>query len=236
MKHYNNYLFDLYGTLVDVHTDEEQMLLWQRMSLLLGMEGISCTAEYLKEEYARQVRLRESDAKKSRGCWAEIDIAPVFASIYEKGGVVADDAKIARLAKLFRVMSTEKLRLFPGAEQMLQRLKAAGKHVYLLSNAQALFTLPELHALGLDRFFDGILISSCEGIKKPDENLYRLAMERYGLDPAETVMVGNDDGADCWGAANAGLDSMYVFTEQSPERTKPLPGNCRLLREIAEVF
>ena len=34
MKEYQNYLFDLYGTLVDIHTDENDPRLWQRMSVL----------------------------------------------------------------------------------------------------------------------------------------------------------------------------------------------------------
>lgn len=236
MKEYQNYLFDLYGTLVDVHTDEDKDLLWQRLCILLGTEGVYCTAQYLKEKYSTEVAEREKVAKAERGQWAEIDIEPVFAGIYADHGIKADEGRIANLAKMFRLMSLEKLHTFPGAEQMLKRLKKAGKKVILLSNAQTLFTMPELQALGLIPYFDGIIISSCEGRKKPDRELYQLAVKRYGLDPAETVMVGNDDEADCWGAANAGLDSMYVFTEQSPKRTKPLPGNCWLLNSIGDVF
>lgn len=236
MDNYQNYLFDLYGTLVDVHTDEHQPLFWNRLCILLAMEGVHYNAEALERKYFAEVQAREAQARKERGQWAEIDIAAVFAAIYEEKGCPADAEKIAALARAFRVLSLEKLRIFPGAEQMLERLRAAGKRVYLLSNAQLLFTLPEVQALGLDRYFDGIIISSCEGLKKPDSRLYHLALERYALEPGHTVMVGNDDQADCWGAANAGLDSMYVYTEQSPERTKALPVNCRLLKQIGDVF
>lgn len=236
MKEYNNYLFDLYGTLVDVHTDENKDFLWQRLSLLLGADKVYCTPECLKKKYAGEIASRETLAKQQRGQWAEIDIAPVFAAMYADYGVNASDEQIAQLAKIFRVLSIEKLRLFPETAQMLQRLKAAGKKVYLLSNAQQLFTMPELYALNLVQYFDGIIISSNEGLKKPDTDLYRLALKRYDLDPEQTVMVGNDDQADCWGAAKAGLDSMYVYTEQSPKRTTPLPGNCRLLSTIGDVF
>lgn len=236
MKEYNNYLFDLYGTLVDVHTDENKDFLWQRLSLLLGADKVYCTPKCLKKKYAGEIASRETLAKQQRGQWAEIDIAPVFAAMYADYGVNASDEQIAQLAKIFRVLSIEKLRLFPETAQMLQRLKAAGKKVYLLSNAQQLFTMPELYALNLVQYFDGIIISSNEGLKKPDTDLYRLALKRYDLDPEQTVMVGNDDQADCWGAAKAGLDSMYVYTEQSPKRTTPLPGNCRLLSTIGDVF
>lgn len=233
---YQNYLFDLYGTLVDIHTDEENALLWKRLSLYLGTEGIVCSGACLQEKYALEIARLEAAAQQRYGENAEIDIAPVFASFYKDRPVAANDPQVANLAMLFRILSLEKLKLFPGTVELLSRLKAAGKKVYLLSNAQALFTLPELQALQLKPYFDGIIISSMEGLKKPSPKLYQLALERYGLAPSETVMVGNDDQADCWGAAKAGLDSMYVFTEQSPQRTMPLPKNCRILNEIGDVF
>lgn len=236
MKEYNNYLFDLYGTLVDVHTDEGKDILWRRLSLLLGMEKVYYTPEQLKRKYAVEITSGEALARQQRGKWAEIDIALVFSSFYTGQGIIATQEQVTQLAKIFRVLSVEKLRLFPGVAEMLQRLKAAGKRVYLLSNAQWLFTMPELQALDLVKYFDGIIISSNEGLKKPDTGLYRLALERYALDPKQTVMVGNDDQADCWGAAKAGLDSMYVYTEQSPKRTSALPDNCRLLSTIGDVF
>lgn len=236
MKQYRNYLFDLYGTLVDVHTDEEKDELWWRLSVLLATDGVSCTPERLKEIYRKEVTSRERADRQVRGVWAEIDIAPVFAAMYQAGGVQPTQEKITQTAKLFRLFSLEKLRLFSGAREMLERLKAANKRVYLLSNAQALFTMPELDALGLTPCFDGIVISSREGLKKPDTALYARALSRFGLDASETVMVGNDDRADCWGAANAGLDSMYVRTEQSPELRGDLPKNCRVLGDISEVY
>ena len=29
---YENYIFDLYGTLVDIHTDEEKTELWEKLA------------------------------------------------------------------------------------------------------------------------------------------------------------------------------------------------------------
>ena len=236
MKKYQNYLFDLYGTLVDIHTDEDDSRLWQRMSVLMAQEGVSLSARQLQERYRSEVFRLEKKAKMSRGVGAEIDIGPVFESFYADSGRVPDQKHIAFLAQSFRMLSLHKLRLFPGTAEMLTRLRQQGRGVYLLSNAQALFTLPELEALNLLQYFDGIVISSNEGVKKPDSRIYLLALERFALDPACTVMVGNDDRADCWGAHDAGLDSMYIYTEQSPQRTQPLPGNCRVLEDISQVF
>ena len=67
MKEYKNYLFDLYGTLVDIHTDEEDDLLWKRMSVLLAMNGVFYTADALKEKYVSEITRRETQARKERG-------------------------------------------------------------------------------------------------------------------------------------------------------------------------
>ena len=119
---------------------------------------------------------------------------------------------------------------------MLKRLKDAGKKVFLLSNAQALFTAPEISLLGLTPYFDGILLSSDAGVKKPDPAFYEMLLNRYHLDPKECLMTGNDDIADCHGAASAGIASRYVATRQSPNLSGPLPENCEEIAAIAELF
>ena len=36
---YQNYIFDLYGTLVDIRTDEWQAQLWKKLQLLYNYHG-----------------------------------------------------------------------------------------------------------------------------------------------------------------------------------------------------
>jgi len=236
MKTYKNYLFDLYGTLVDIRTDEHDPLMWLRLSFAFGMEGMDCSAEYLREKYFSEVSQLQKQDRAVKGQFAEIDLAPVYEAICRDKGYAVTEAQIAQVAKLFRVLSLHKLRLFPGAIDLLVRLRRAGKGVYLVSNAQELFTVPEFQIFDLEKYFDGVILSSSVGYKKPGPEIYRIALERFGLDPRDTVMVGNDDRADCWGAHNAGLDSMYIFTEQSPKPVDPLPHNCRVLDTIGDVF
>ena len=119
---------------------------------------------------------------------------------------------------------------------MLQRLKDAGKKVFLLSNAQALFTAPEISLLGLTKYFDGILLSSDAGVKKPDPAFFEMLLKQYHLNPSECLMTVNDDIADCHGAASAGIASRYVATRQSPKINGSLPENCEKIAEIAELF
>ncbi|MCD8086612.1 MAG: HAD family hydrolase [Clostridiales bacterium] len=234
---YRNYLFDLYGTLVDIHTDEYRDSFWQALCAVLAEQGVCYRPEALRTAYRIEV-LRQEDALRRAGRFArpEIDIAPVFRRLLAVKGRRASDREIAALARAFRTLSTEKLRLFDGAEQLLRTLKKRGKGVYLLSNAQRLFTGPELQALGLEDCFDGILLSSDAGVKKPDPQFYRMLLQQYRLRPEDCLMTGNDDLADCHGAAAVGIDSCYIRTEQSPARERPLPVNCREINHILEVL
>ena len=45
---YQNYIFDLYGTLVDIHTNEKKAYLWKKMSLFFGMKGAAYEPKELR--------------------------------------------------------------------------------------------------------------------------------------------------------------------------------------------
>ena len=177
------------------------------------------------------------NAVKEKGDEAVFDYTEKFDGVrLDAEHLLVTEEEIADLAKMFRAISIEELKLFPGVPEMLQRLKDAGKKVFLLSNAQALFTAPEISLLGLTKYFDGILLSSDAGVKKPDPAFYEMLLKQYHLDPAECLMTGNDDIADCHGAASAGIASCYVATRQSPKINGPLPENGEKIAAIAELF
>jgi putative hydrolase of the HAD superfamily len=84
-----------------------------------------------------------------------------------------------------------------------------------VSNAQACFTKDELDELGITPLFDGILISSDAGVKKPDPEIFEIAFKKFNLNKDECFYVGNDLHDDVLGASNAGLKTVYIETEQS---------------------
>jgi putative hydrolase of the HAD superfamily len=222
-------LFDLYGTLVDIRTDEEGPALWQAMAWCLSLRGRAWEAEALKKAYREACSRAENDLR-SQTEYPEIDIVPIWEELAETD---ADGAR--ELAVFFRSLSLRKLRLFPGAKEVLDGLRAMGRTVVLLSNAQAAFTRPELRLLGIDRCFDHIFLSGEAGVKKPAPAFFRLP-ERVGIDLKSCLMVGNDDVCDCAGAAAVGMRSLYLHTEQSPPRPARLPAGCREIRDIREVL
>ena len=199
-----NILFDLYGTLVDIRTDEESPAFWARLA-----EG---GAAFTKEQYLS--RCGEEAEKLPHG--GEIDLLRVFSALTgAKGKVLCDFADYFRRASLLR------LRLFPFAAQLLSALRAAGARLFLFSNAQACFTREELRALGLQNCFDGILLSSEAGVKKPSPAFFECGFRRFGIAAEESVYVGNDLVDDVGGAHGVGMRCLYLQTEQSRDCPNP---------------
>ena len=75
-----------------------------------------------------------------------------------------------------------------GALPFLQRAKKEGYRLYVLSNASDEFYIyfPKSYDVNL---FEGIVVSADLHIIKPDERIYRYLLERYGLNPGETLFI-----------------------------------------------
>ena len=97
-------------------------------------------------------------------------------------------------------------------KKVLQELKRQGKKTWLLSNAQRVFTIPEMEAFGLPEYFDDIFISSDYGIRKPDPAFLMLLLEKHDLQKEDTVMIGNEFASDIRTADACGIDSVFINT------------------------
>ncbi|MCD8132077.1 MAG: HAD family hydrolase [Lachnospiraceae bacterium] len=242
---YRNYIFDLYGTLVDIHTNEQKKYLWEKMALCMRFQGAEYTAAELRRAYHDKIReqknIKSAEISAKLGTYVppeeiEASFEKLIPDLYLAKGVTVSEEQASDWAVTFRAISMEHLCLYEGASELLARLHEKGRKVYLLSNAQRLFTEPEMRALGIYDSFDAVYYSSDAGFAKPSRHFYQKLLKEQGLNPAESVMVGNDDKADAWGAHDNGLDSIYVYTRQSPGMGNPLPANCQRINEISEVI
>ena len=90
---------------------------------------------------------------------------------------------------------------YPYSKGLLQSLKDAGYGVYILSNYPR--DLADMHWKDF-KFLpvaDGYIISAYERIVKPDDKIYRLLTEKFGIDLTESVFI--DDRQINIDAANA---------------------------------
>lgn len=231
---YRDCIFDLYGTLVDIHTDETLPRLWEELAAWYRDHGADYGPEELEDAYLRTVRRMESGKAALRQdaheAHPEIRLEFVFQDLYREKGAEAGLELAVRTGELFRRQSLEYIRLYDGAEELLKALRANGQRVWLLSNAQRIFTAYELRTLGIEPLFDGIYLSSDYGCKKPDRRFFDILLTERGIPPESAVMIGNDGVCDIRGARAAGLSTVYIRSNISPE--EPLPEADYVLEEM----
>lgn len=223
---YKNYIFDLYGTLTDIRTEEESRSLWKKTALFFTEHGAPYTASELRRAY---LRLCAAEQARYRDPLYEIELRKVFRALYAQKGVHPDRRRVEETAVFFRLTSLKRLRRYDWVLPVFAALRAEGARLYLLSNAQSCFTLPELRGLGLSDAFDGILISSDAHVKKPGPKIMEMLLARYDLSVGESLMIGNDQQADVAVACAVGMDALYLQTETSGPYDPALKAKYELL-------
>ena len=217
---FKNYIFDLYGTLIDIKTDEWCDELWNKIAVFYGYKGALYTGEVLHDAYNLYCNNEKKIIQKQHPEYKEnvdIKIEKIFKKLFTEKGVEVTDEEVENICAVFRCYSTEYIRLYDGVIDLLDTLKEKGKKTFLLSNAQRSFTMNEINMLGIKKYFDGIFISSEHQVSKPSVYFYNGLIEKYGLNKDESIMIGNDYKADIDGSKNAGIKSLYIHQSISPD-------------------
>lgn len=212
---YTNYIFDLYGTLIDINTDEESQDFWYKLSLFYSFKGALYDAQELKESYRTLVKLNLDNLNNSK--YPDFPLENVFYKLYTNKNIIPSDELITDTAHFFRISSIKYIKLYDNVIELLELLKKKGKKLYLLSNAQRIFTLYEMKLLGIEKYFDDILFSADYKMCKPDPKFYNTLINKHNLNIKNSIMIGNDPICDIEGASNVGLDSLYLHSNLSPE-------------------
>ena len=238
MKQYRNYIFDFYGTLVDIRTDEGSMSLWKKLAALYADYGADYKPSVLKKTYFKFV-LEEEEKLLREGYTnhPEINLDIVFLRLLKEAPKkhetlfrITDEREwVLFLSNTFRLLSRKKLKPYKNTVAVLKKLKEGGAGVYLLSNAQKSFTQAEIEVTGLAPLFDAVYISSDEGMKKPEPAFMEKLLDEQGLNKEECVMVGNDLDSDMELAAKCGMDGILLNTfpyskkDLAAKNTRPVP-------------
>ena len=114
---YKNYIFDLYGTLIDINTDESYDDLWEEMANFYAINNAEYTPLELKEAYHRICKIEEARLIKRHKeiKHHEIDIHNVFKRLYGDKNVKVSTQSVTATAQYFRILSTKYIKLYDGA-------------------------------------------------------------------------------------------------------------------------
>jgi len=213
--------FDLFNTLitVDPHALDRAVDL---LSNSLREDGIGVKPEVFRLAH-RQAAVQHITVTRRDGRETHNRFWISTALNHLGWSVEPDDPRIARAVEVYFSTFLESCRLIPETEEMLGTLKLRYP-LGLLSN----FTHPPaakaiLDGLGLSSFFDVVLISGEVGYRKPHALVFRMLLDKLGVEPAELLYVGDDPEPDIDGACSIGIHPVW-FTYVRDRRIPLAPG------------
>lgn len=98
---------------------------------------------------------------------------------------------------------------FPNLINMLEELKSMNLKLGMITNGKGQFQMDNLKALGIEKYFDSILVSEWEGMKKPDPQIFKRALARLNVSAEESIFVGDHPENDVEAARNVGMIGVW---------------------------
>lgn len=79
----------------------------------------------------------------------------------------------------------------------------------MITNGFTEFKLLNIRSLEIEKYMDIILVSEQEGMKKPQAEIFLRALERLGVEPEESIYIGDHPENDVIGARNVGMHAIW---------------------------
>ncbi|BCA55361.1 HAD family hydrolase [Nitrospira sp. KM1] len=211
-------IFDVNGTLVDIRTDEGLEDVYRIVSNVLSYQGIALDPARLRDTFFRKMK-EQRDASQQRH--PEFNVVEIFQDIIS---LYSSDfsrrlpkQKLEHLplylAETYRAASRFRLELYPGVMDTIAQLHQTYQ-LAVITDAQTPYAVPELHAVGLLRYFDPIIVSGDVGFRKPHQQLFRNVLSAINLKSSEVLYVGNDMYRDVYGAQRVGIKTVFIRSNQ----------------------
>ena len=180
--------------------DMGNVLIYFDRNLFMDRLGV---AEEDKKLLMREVFLSVEWVRMDRGSMVEADaVASCCKRLPER---------LHEAAEKLIAMWDRPILPIPGMYELIRELKEKGYGIYLLSNA-SLRQHEYWPRIEASRFFDGTLISADEGVIKPQPEIYRLILERFGLRAEECFFI-DDVSANIEGAFYCGIPGAVFYND-----------------------
>ncbi len=208
MKGMKALLIDLDDTLLDYSGGVDDS--W-RLACAVVAAPAGIDPAVLVPAIARSRRWFWDDADRHRrervdmmGAWTRI-------AAHALAEFVDDGARLAgQIAERFAAHRWERMCLFPGVNEALDRLRGRGIPLGLVTNGDRRQQRRKIEQYDLERHFDVIVIEGEFGAGKPDEAVYRHALAALATRPEDAWMVGDNLEWDVAAPQRLGLRGVWV--------------------------
>jgi putative hydrolase of the HAD superfamily len=107
---------------------------------------------------------------------------------------------------------------FPNTIETLKSLRHKGYKLGMITNGYGDFQSSNIQALGIQDYFEVILISELEGIRKPNPAIFTRVAEMMNLQPTECVYVGDHPTNDVIASRSVGMRGIWKEDTYYTER------------------
>ena len=187
-------LFDLDGTLLDRDSTVRLLLRDQYATFAAHLGHIDC------EVFVSRVLVLDDHGHGQKK-------AALYASIVDEFDLPA--ALAADLLDHFWRRYHTFCRPFADVVPTLSELGRKGTKLGIVTNGTQQVQHGAISALGILNYFEMVLISEVEGVRKPDRRIFHKALARLGVDAGECCHVGDHPVADATAAKAAGLVAIW---------------------------
>jgi putative hydrolase of the HAD superfamily len=159
-----------------------------------------------------------------------------FAALAASGHRALPDDLATRLADRFTTYREEETFVFPGAHEAIDRLKALGVKLALVTNGAADMQRAKVERFELTHRFDHIQIEGEHGFGKPEERAYLHAMDALGVTAGDTWMIGDNLEWEVVTPQRLGIYAIWmdVHGEGLPKGSPIKPD--RIIRSLTELL
>jgi len=211
-------VFDVNGTLVRIVTEDGMDQVFRAAGHFLTYQGVDLRRHEVRDLY---FALMKEQLQASPEAYPEFDAVAIWGRIIAEHATDFTRALPAEkleqmplfLAEMSRGISRRRLGLYPHVRGVLGVLRERFP-LAVVTDAQSAYARGELHKVGLLDYFDPIVVSGDHGYRKPDQRLFRLALDRMGVAAGEALYVGNDMRCDIFGAQQVGMPTVMVDSDQ----------------------
>lgn len=98
---------------------------------------------------------------------------------------------------------------FQKLHEVLGELKQMGMKLGIISNGKTQFQMDNIKALGIEGYFDSILISEAVGLRKPDSQIFHKGLEDLAVTASHSIFVGDHPENDVAASKRAGMTGIW---------------------------
>ena len=236
-------LFDMGGTLEDIHVDDESRhASIQGVLDILRAHGIDPDKDFETaasainagwERYGayRDPRQRELKPEEIWGSFVLTDFGLDEESVRSYAEELAHMWEVTHYHRALR----------PHVREMLEGLKDLGMKLGVISNTASLYQVFDiLKEYGIRDYFQDVTLSSVTGYRKPDPNIYMVSLHQVQSDPAHCAYVGDTISRDVIGPIRMGFGATFhidsYLTRLKDTHVSPDVKATYNIQDIYEVY